>query len=99
MTHIDFEALIYDKEVTPSDTRLAEVLCNSGQTELKTLRLGYNESWFKDATIKPFLLAFVKSQTSLVTLDLSCDYLSSSETTEVLQSLCESGSAATLQNL
>ena len=45
------------------------------------------------------LFDFVKSQTSLVTLDLTGAYLSSSETTEVFQFLCQSGSVATLQDL
>ena len=99
MTAIDFIGLIYDEEVTPSDTRLAEVLCNSGQTQLKTLNLGLNQSWFKDPTIHASLLDFVKSQASLVTLNLSAAYLSSSETTEVLSFLCQSGSVASLQDL
>ena len=99
MTAIDFDLLIYDKEVTPSDTRLAEVLCNSGQTQLRTLKLGGNMSWWRDPTMHASLFDFVKSQTSLVTLDLYNAYLSSSETTEVFQSLCQSGSVATLEDL
>ena len=62
MTDIDFQGLIYERELTPSDTRLADVLCNSGQTEIKSLNLGLNELWFKDATIRASLFTLVKSQ-------------------------------------
>ena len=99
MTDIDFTALIYYNEVTPSDTRLVDALCNSGWTQLRTLKLGGNKSWFEDPTMHASLFDFVKSQTSLVTLDLTGAYLSSSETTEVFQFLCQSGSVATLQDL
>ena len=103
MTDIAFNGLIQYKEVTPSDSRLVEVLSNSGLNQLKTLNLANNESWFRDPIIKASLLAFVKSQTSLVKLSLSFECLSSclssSETTEVFSSLCESGSVATLEIL
>ena len=99
MTDIDFYQLIYDKRLTPSDTRLVDALCNSGWTQLKTLNLGLNESWFKDPTIHASLLDFIKSQTSLVNLNLRDAYLSSSETTEVFSFLYQSSNVATLQDL
>ena len=39
---INFIGLIYNEEVTPSDTRLAEAICNSGQTQLRTIDLNCN---------------------------------------------------------
>ena len=59
MTHIDFEGL-WDKE-TPSHTRLVDVLCNSGWTQLKTLGLTGGSAWSSDATMRASLLDFVKS--------------------------------------
>ena len=63
MTAINFDSLIGDLEVKPSDTRLAEALCNSGQTQVKTLNLDGNKGWWKDPIIRASLLDFVKSQT------------------------------------
>ena len=45
------------------------------------------------------LLDFIKSQTSLITLNLRQAYLSSSETTELLLFLCKSSNVATLKDL
>ena len=99
ITHFNFKELIRGKEVASSDTRLADVLCNSGQTELETLNLEYNSSWFKDPTIKASLFAFIKSQTSLVKLDLSDNSFSANDTTDLLCFLCQSSNVATLEDL
>ena len=61
--------------------------------------MGDNESWFEDVTCKASLLDFVKSQTSLVNLNLSQAHLSSSKTTEVLSFLCQTSNVATLRDL
>ena len=63
MTKINLKGLIDEVEVIPSETRLVEALCNSGQTQLKTLNIGENLLWFEDSIMKASLLAFVKSQT------------------------------------
>ena len=49
--------------------------------------------------MKASLLDFVKSQNSLVTLHLYDAGLSPSETTELLSSLCQSSSVASLEDL
>ena len=71
MTDINlYELINYNNQVTPSDTRLVDALCNSGWSQLTTLNLGGNYLYWKDPTIHAYLLDFVKSQTSLVNLNL-----------------------------
>ena len=41
-TVLDFNAMSLNCALTPLDTRLVESLCNSGNTQLKTLRLAWN---------------------------------------------------------
>lgn len=77
MTHIHLDALNSDKELTESDNRLVELLCNSGWTSLSTLGLRNNHSWWSNTEVRPTLLAFVKSQTCLVTFDLGYNSFSS----------------------
>ena len=61
MTAIDLKGMIEDKQVSPSDERLVEALCNSGECELKTLNLMSNQSWWKEPALGDPLLEFVKS--------------------------------------
>ena len=48
-------------EVTASDRRLIEALCNSGQTQLKTLAIGGNYLWWSYRDYKNHLISFVMS--------------------------------------
>lgn len=96
MTHIHLDSLNSDKELTESDNRLVELLCNSGWTSLSALSLRNNHSWWSDATVRPTLLAFMQSQTALVTLNLGYNSFSSKETEELLLWLHQSSNRATL---
>ena len=86
-------------EVSESDQRLIEVLCNSGQTSIKALNLQSNEHWWKDSTIATSLVALIQSQSCLVNLNMSFNSFSSSVTEEIFACLCRSDSLATLEEL
>ena len=57
---------------------------------LSTLNLGANESWFKEPSLRSQLMQFILSQTALVSLNVLYARLSSAETVDVLQCLCNS---------
>ena len=91
--------LINHKEVTDSDRRLVQALYDSEETQIEDLNLGGNRSWWSDQYLRPSLLNFVKSQTSLATLDLMLAYLSPSDTVDLLSWLCQSSNLATLKEM
>ena len=76
-----------------------QALTSLEETQIKSLNLGYNESWWNDTTLRAPLLDFVKRQTCLVTLDLSWAYLSPSATVDILQCLCQDSNVATLEEI
>ena len=61
MTSMDFNLFIMNKELSSSDERLVQAICDSKETHLKTLKLGSNCNWWKNATLRQLLWNFVFS--------------------------------------
>ena len=55
--------------------------------------------WFSDSEARAYLFAFIRDQTSLKELELEWNHMSSSATEELLSTLLESDSIATIKTI
>ena len=99
MTWLDFWRLLGDN-VTHAEIRLAEALSNFGSTQLDHLDFGGNHLYWREPTVKAYLMDYMKKQTSLRNkLGLEFAFLSSDQTLEFMQLFCEMSSLETIQHL
>ena len=70
MTELNLHGLTDDKKVTPSEERLALALSMSSQTQLETINMMSNKSWWRSPIVYDPLMEFIKNQTALQKLIL-----------------------------
>ena len=57
------------------------------------------KKWFNDSEARAYLCAFIRDQTSLKELEFEWNHISSSATEELLSTVLESGSIATIKTI
>ena len=86
-------------ELKTEDKQLIESIIHCGQSHLSILGLAGNQTWWADTEASALFLDFIRDQTALTELYLTCNYFSSSVTEQVLSALLESCGLATLKEI
>ena len=98
ITDLSFwDFLGWGEDTSLSDRKLVRALCESKETQIQNLNLGFNHGWWKDNVLRGPLVQFVVSQTQLSTLNIQGVNLTSDETIDVLKCLCKN--AATIRDI